>query len=105
MAKLRTKDIQKVIQLFDNELLLMPRVSKIEKMKLRKKIINFVQPALTSSTMKPEVFVLEAESKLAGIISKFQDSYGFQRRLTEVVGTLCQRAEESSASSPDSDDQ
>jgi len=104
MAKLRTRDIQKVIQLFDNELVLIPRVSKIEKMKMRKKIINVVQPALTSPTLKPEVFVLEVESKLADIIPKFHDSYGFQARLSEVVGKLYQRAEESAGSSPDPDD-
>lgn len=105
MATLRTRDIQKIIQLFDNELLLIPRITRIEKMKMRKKIVNFIQPALKSSTMKPEVFVLEVESKLADIIRKFLDGYGFNRRLTEVVSKLYQRAEESSALSPASDDQ
>ncbi len=65
MAKLRTKDIQKVIQIFDNEMLLIQRVSKIEKMKMRKKVVNIVQPALTSATMTPETFMLEVETKLS----------------------------------------
>lgn len=105
MAKLRTRDIQKVLQLFDNELLLIPRVSKIEKMKMRKKIVNVVQPGLKSPTLKPEVFVLEVESKLADIITQFLDSYGFHRRLTEVISKLYQRAKKSSEPSPVSNDQ
>lgn len=96
MAKLRNRDIQKVIQLFDNELLMIPRVSKIEKMKMRKKIINVVQPALKSTTMKPEVFILEVENKLSAILLQFLDSYGFRNRLTDVVRKLYIKAEESS---------
>ena len=42
MAKLRSRDIQKVIQLFDNELLMIPRLSKVDRMKMRKKIINVI---------------------------------------------------------------
>ena len=105
MAKLRTRDIQKVIQLFDNELLMIPRVSKIEKMKMRKKIVNIIQPALKSTTMQPDVFVLEAENKLSEIIRQFLDAYGFSRRLTELVRALYQKAEESAAQTAPSDNQ
>ena len=100
MAKLRNRDIQKVIQIFDNELLLISRVSKIEKMKMRKKIVNLVQPALKSATMKPEVFVLEVENKLADVLRQFIDSYGFHKRLTDVVRKLYENAEASSTPSP-----
>ena len=105
MAKLRSRDIQKVIQLFDNELLMIPRLSKVDKMKLRKKIINVLQPALNSTTMKPEVIILEVEHKLSAILRQFIDSYGFHSRLTDVIGKLYQKAEESSTPPPFSDDQ
>ena len=105
MAKLRNKDIQKVLQLFDNELLMMPRVSKIEKMKMRKRIVNVVQPALNSTTMKPEIFILEVEKKLAMILRQFLDSYGFSRRLNDTVRKLYQKLEESSRPPPVPDDQ
>ena len=105
MAKLRNRDIQKVIQVFDNELLLIPRATKIEKMKMRKKIVNFVQPALKSGTMKPEVFVLEVENKLSDILRQFIDSYGFHNRLTDIVRKVCEQAEESSTLSPLPDEQ
>jgi hypothetical protein len=97
MPKLRTKDIQKVIQVFDNELLMIQRISKIEKMKMRKKVVNVVQPILTSATSTPEVFMLEAETKLADIIARFIDKYGFHNRLAETVRKLYEKAEESSA--------
>ena len=104
MAKLRTRDIQKVIQVFDNELLMLTRVSKIDKMKMRKKIVNLVQPALKSGTMKPEVFVLEVENKLANIVRQFIDSYGFHNRLLDVVRKANEKAEESATQSPLSDE-
>lgn len=103
MAKLRTKDIQKVIQIFDNEMLMIQRVSKIEKMKMRKKVVNVVQPALTSATTTPATFMHEAETKLSDIITRFIDSYGFQNRLAETVRKLYEKAEESSALSSPAD--
>ncbi len=105
MAKLRSRDIRKVIQLFDNELLMIPRVSKIDKMKMRKKIMNFLQPALKSPTMQPEVLILEIENKLSAILLQFIDSYGFRNRLADVIRKLYQKAEESPTSPPFSDDQ
>jgi hypothetical protein len=105
MAKLRNRDIQKVIQLFDNELVMINRVSKIEKMKMRKQIVNVVQPALKLTTMKPEVFILEVEKKLSAILRQFIDSYGFRNRLTDVVRQLYQKAEASLTPSRLPDDQ
>ena len=95
MPKLRTKDIQKVIQIFDNEMLMMQRVSKIEKMKMRKKVVNIVQPLLTSGNTTPEIFMLEVTTKLSNIVNRFVDSYGFQNRLGDTVRKLYERAEES----------
>jgi hypothetical protein len=105
MAKLRNRDIQKVIQLFDNELVMINRVSKIEKMKMRKQIVNVVQPALKLTTMKPEVFILIVEKKLSAILRQFIDSYGFRNRLTDVVRQLYQKAEASLTPSRLPDDQ
>jgi hypothetical protein len=81
------------------------RVSKIEKMKMRKQIVNVVQPALKLTTMKPEVFILEVEKKLSAILRQFIDSYGFRNRLTDVVRQLYQKAEASLTPSRPPDDQ
>jgi len=105
MAKLRNRDIQKVIQLFDNELVMINRVSKIEKMKMRKQIVNVVQPALKLTTMKPEAFILVVEKKLSAILRQFIDSYGFRNRLTDVIRKLYQKAEASLTPSRLPDDQ
>ena len=104
MAKLRTKDIQKVIQIFDNEMLMIQRVSKIEKMKMRKKVVNVIQPLLTSGTTTPEIFMLEVETKLSGVVARFMDGYGFRNRLSETVRKLYEKAEESAALPPPLDD-
>jgi hypothetical protein len=104
MSKLRDKDIRKVIQLFDNELLRITQASKIDKMKMRKKIVNVVQPALQLTTMNPEVFILEVEKKLSTILSQFSDNYGFNNRLTGVIRKLYQKAEESSTPSHPQED-
>jgi hypothetical protein len=103
MAKLKTKDIQKVIQFFDNELVLMQRVSRIEKMKMRRKIVNIVQPALNSPTMTPEIFMHEAQTKLVDVIKKFMDGYSFQSKLAEAVRKLYEKAEASSKLPPPAD--
>ena len=105
MAKLRSRDIQKIIQLFDNELLMIPQVSKIDKMKMRKRIINIVQPALNSATMKPEVFILAVENKLSAILLKLIDSYGFRNRLTDLIRKLHEKSEASLTPSRLPDDQ
>lgn len=105
MPKLRDKDIRKVIQLFDNELLRITQASKIDKMKMRKRIVNVVQPALKLTTMKPEVFILEVEKKLSAILRQFSDSYGFHSQLTDVIRKLYQKAEESSTPSHPQEDQ
>ena len=105
MAKLRNRDIQKIIQLFDNELLMLNRIGKSEKMKMRKKIVNLVQPALKSSTTQPEVFILEAQNKLSNIISLFIDTYGFHNRLADTVRKVYQKAEESAPPPPSPDEQ
>ncbi|CAB1081910.1 hypothetical protein D1AOALGA4SA_9551 [Olavius algarvensis Delta 1 endosymbiont] len=100
MPKLRNRDVQKIIQLFDNQLLTLQRVSKIEKMKMRKKIVNVVQPALSSAAATPETFMLVVETKLVEITKHFLDSYGFQTRLGETVRNMYQKAAEAALPPP-----
>ena len=59
-------------------------------------MVNIVQPALASATMKPEVFMLEVETKLSDIVKRFMDSYGFHNKLAETVRKLYEKAEASS---------
>jgi hypothetical protein len=100
MPKLRNRDVQKIIQLFDNQLLTLQRVSKIEKMKMRKKIVNIVQPALSSAAATPESFLLVVETKLYEITKRFPDGYGFQNRLGEAVRKLYEKAAEAAMPPP-----
>ena len=91
MPKLRHRDIQDVIHLFDNELSMLSRVSKVEKMKLRRKITNVVLPALSSPSIAPEIFVNSIEEKLSDVINLFMDQWGFKEKLLLKVRELAEK--------------
>jgi hypothetical protein len=92
MPKLRHRDIQDVIRLFDNELNMLGRISKVEKMKLRRKITNVVQPALSSS-FNPDIVVSSLEEKLTDVIKLFMDPWGFKERLGLKLRELSDKEE------------
>ena len=94
MPKLRHRDIQEVIQLFENELTMMGRVGKVEKMKLRRKINNVVHPALSSAAISPEIFVSTVEEKLSDIVRLFMDPHGFKEKLIFKVRELTEKEDE-----------
>ena len=93
MPKLKNREIQKVIQLFENEMILIPRMSKIDRMKLRKRIVNVVQPALTSPIATPQIFMGTVEEKLSSVMRLFRDSYGFRVKLTKHVTAIFKEAD------------
>jgi hypothetical protein len=70
---------------------------------MRKKMVNIVQPALTSATMTPETFMHEVETKLSQIINKFGDSYGFHNKVIATVRKLHEKAQASSQLPPPAD--
>ena len=94
MPKLRHRDIQDVIRLFDNELSMLGRVSKVEKMKLRRKINNVVQPVLSSPGISPEIIVGSIEEKLSDVIRLFMDPHGFKEKLSLKVRELADKEDE-----------
>ena len=81
MPKLSYRDTQKVIGLFDREIMLIPRLSKVDRLKLRRRVLNVIQPALRSPIMTPQMFMGTVEEKLSRVISQFLDSYGFRIKL------------------------
>ena len=88
MPKLSYRATQKVIQLFDNEIMLIPRLSKVDRLKLRRKVLNVIQPALRSPIMTPQMFMGTVEEKLGRVISRFLDSYGFRIKLANQTRDL-----------------
>lgn len=95
MPKLKNREIQKVIQLFENEMILIPRMSKVDRMKLRKRIVNVVQPALKSPIATPQICMGTVEDKLSSVMRLFRDSYGFRVKLTDHVTAIFKAADKS----------
>jgi len=55
---------------------------------------------LSSAAATPETFMLDVETKLADIVKRFLDSYGFQNKLSETVRNLYQKAAEAAQPPP-----
>jgi hypothetical protein len=85
MSRLRQRDIQDIVRLFENELAVLSRVSKIEKMKIRKKVVNAVSSAVALNIKKPEMFMSALESKLYDVYDLFADGWGFREKLTKKI--------------------
>ena len=81
MARLKQKDIQDLLRLFEYELNTLPRVSKIEKMKIRKKVVNAISTASSLNIKKPDLFMSTLEGKLYTVFDIFTDSWGFREKL------------------------
>lgn len=86
MSRLRQKDIQDILKLFENELNTLSRLSKIEKMKIRKKIVNALSSAVALNINKPELFMSTLEGKLHDVFNEFTDGWGFREKLARKVG-------------------
>jgi hypothetical protein len=85
MALLKQKDIQDLLRLFDYELNTLPRMSKIEKMKIRKKVVNAISTASSLNIKKPDLFMSTLEGKLYTVFDIFIDSWGFREKLERKI--------------------
>ena len=91
MGRLKQKDIQDILRLFENELNSLSRISKVEKMKIRKKIVNALSSTLALNMKKPEIFTATLEGKLYDVIDLFIDGWGFREKLARKIGDKLQK--------------
>jgi len=91
MARLKQKDIQDLLRLFDYELNTLSRISKIEKMKVRKKVVNAISTASALNIKKPDLFMSTLEGKLYDVFDLFIDSWGFRERLEKKINEIFQK--------------
>ena len=91
MARLKQKDIQDLLRLFDYELNTMSRMSKIEKMKIRKKVVNALSIASALHIKKSDLFMSTLEGKLYDVFDKFVDSWGFREKLDRKINEILQK--------------
>lgn len=88
MIRYQHNEIEAILKLFEKELSAVNRLSKIEKMKIRKRVANSILPALTMSNSEPEVFLNIVENKLKDVFDLFFDAWGFRERLHTLIDRI-----------------
>ncbi len=84
-ATLRPSQTQEIIELFEQKLTTLRRISRAEKMKLRKRINNVLRPLLILDGQTPDSIVAAVENKLRDITSMFIDEQQFLSKLKRVL--------------------
>jgi len=85
MKKLSGTDVQRIIQLFENELNMLHGVSVIEKMQYRRKIMNVLMPAFAVTDVKVESVISAVEQRLGDVLKIFQDGDNFKEKLRREI--------------------
>ena len=82
---MRQKHIGEIVKLFELELHCVSQVARAEKMKMRKRIVNVVIPALMVSDQTVKVFMGQVEEKISDVLDTFVDPWGFRKKLARRV--------------------
>ena len=90
MIRYQHGEIEAILKLFEKELSTLNRLSKIEKMKIRKRVANSILPALAASNSEPEVFLNIVENKLKDVFDMFLDAWGFKEKLHKLLDRINQ---------------
>jgi len=88
MARYQHKDVESILKLFELELSTLNRLSRTEKMKIRKRVANAILPALAASNSKPDMFLNMVENKLRDVFDLFFDGWGFREKLHQQVDKI-----------------
>ncbi len=82
MAQLNQDDIQDIIKIFENELSTLRGIPKIEKMKMRKRVVNVLNPALRTSNPRADAIMRIVDDKLDDVLDLFLDRHGFKKKFS-----------------------
>lgn len=88
MKRYQHKEIEAILKLFEKELAKLNHLSRIEKMKIRKRVANSILPALSTSNSEAEVFLNMIEKKLRDVFDLFFDGWGFRENLRNLVDKI-----------------
>jgi len=94
MARYQHKDVESILKLFELELSTLNRLSRIEKMKIRKRVANAILPALAASNSEPDMFLNMVENKLRDVFDLFFDGWGFREKLHQRVDKIVKTRKE-----------
>lgn len=85
MKRYQHSEIEAILKLFEKELATLNRLTRIEKMKIRKRVTNSIISALSESNSKPDAFLNIIELKLRDVFNMFIDGWGFRNSLRQEV--------------------
>ena len=85
MTSLNKRDIQEIFKLFEDELSLLMRIDRLEKMEIRKRIKDVIIPMSELDIKKPNIFMDILEDKLHDVFDLFVDGYEFRKKLERKV--------------------
>lgn len=88
MKRYQHSEIEAILKLFEKELATLNRLSRIEKMKIRKRVANSIIPALSASNSEPDAFINIIETKLRDVFNMFLDGWRFRENLRQQVGKI-----------------
>ena len=97
MARYQHKDVESILKLFELELSTLHNLSRVEKMKIRKRVANAILPALAASNSEPDMFLNMVENKLRDVFDLFFDGWGFREKLHQRVNNIIKQKKQKAA--------
>lgn len=81
---LKQNDVMEITKLFELELNSLAKISRIERLKMRKKV-NRIISSHAMGAPNPKAFLFIVDDKLSKLISLFRDENGFRKRLERLL--------------------
>ncbi len=85
MATLNRQDILEILKLFEDQLNLLFRIDRLEKMEIRKKTKDAIMPLAGMDLKNTSIFMDIVEEKLHDVFPLFVDAYEFRKKLERKV--------------------
>jgi hypothetical protein len=85
MGQLKLRDVQEILDLFEKEINCLQSLDKIEKMKVRRKVANYLKPALMVRNQNPKVVLYIIEDKLSDVLNFFNNKHGFLYDIAKLL--------------------
>ncbi len=91
MAHLGKQDIEELFEMFEAELRLLWEMDRLEKMRLRRRIINVLWPIVNASSLDVDIVVGTIKDRLGDVIRLFRDRRRFMENLYDFLSERLDR--------------
>ena len=92
MASLKKTDLKQIIDMFEVELSLLPKLAKIEKMKMRSRIRRELYCLVALNNQTAHRLIKRLEEKLPDVFSVYP--YGFSDKLEDLIELKLAKAQQ-----------